>query len=450
LNLTTISLLYLLLVIAAAFVFGFWQASLLSLLAVACLDYFFALPIFHFDISDPQNWVALCTFEVTAVAVSGLHARELRNAREASIHRVGMQQLYELSRKSLLLDMSQPIGPQLVVLIQRIFGANAVSVFDANLGRQDRAGEWNEGEEELAKECYLRGTVQDDPHTHTTQRILLGGAGPAGALVVRGELSPLTVEALAALSAIAIDRYQSFDKEERAQAARKEEQLRAAVMDALAHEFKTPLATVQTASSALLELGSLTGAQKDLAKLIEDEMVRLNGLCTQLLLTSKLEADQVGLKRDDVNVEELIAEVIANRPVGHAMNRMLVTVEDHALSVHVDRELLTMILAQYVDNAWKYSTPNTPIKISARASHDEVLISVHNFGPAIRMEDRERVFDRFFRSPELKDSVTGTGIGLSVVRKAAEAHHGHVWVISNEKEGTTFFLSLPIGARRGS
>jgi len=123
-------------------------------------------------------------------------------------------------------------------------------------------------------------------------------------------------------------------------------------------------------------------------------------------------------------------------------------VEDSAMVVCVDRALLVMVLTQYVDNARKYSTPFTPIKIAARMSHREAIISVHNFGSTIRVEDRERIFDRFFRAMDLKDSVPGTGIGLSVVRKAAEAHHGHVWVISNEKEGTTFFLSIPIFARR--
>jgi len=107
-----------------------------------------------------------------------------------------------------------------------------------------------------------------------------------------------------------------------------------------------------------------------------------------------------------------------------------------------------MILTQYIDNARKYSAPGTPIAIVARTSHTEVVISVHNFGSTIHIEDRERIFDRFYRAKDLEDSVPGTGIGLSVVRKAAEAHHGHVWVISDDKEGTTFFLSLPIGTRR--
>jgi two-component system sensor histidine kinase KdpD len=123
-------------------------------------------------------------------------------------------------------------------------------------------------------------------------------------------------------------------------------------------------------------------------------------------------------------------------------------VEDSALSVSVDRELVALILTQYIDNARKYSEQNTPITIGARMSRTELVISVHNVGSTIRIEDRERIFDRFYRAQDVKESVPGTGIGLSVVRKAAEAHHGHVWVISNDKEGTTFSVSLPIDLRR--
>jgi two-component system sensor histidine kinase KdpD len=388
-------------------------------------------------------------FQASAVVISRLSAKELRSSAEAALNRAGMEQLYELSRNSLLLDLSQPPGTQLVVLIQRIFDAQAVALYDLNLGRQDRAGEWNEGEEDLARECYLKETAKDDPATGTWRRILLAGPGPVGALVVRaGGLSPLIVDALASLAAMAIDRHQSFEKETRAENASNAEQLRAAVMDAMAHEFKTPLAAVQTASSGLLELGALTSPQHELVSLINDEAIRLNELCTRLLLTAKLEAGQVGLETDDVNVQELVAEVTESQRERAGDDRVEVVIEDTALTVRVDRALLAMILAQYIDNARKYSKPDTKIQVAVRISHNEVLFSVHNFGPTIRIEDRDRVFDRFFRSIDLKDSVPGTGIGLSVVRKAAQAHHGHVWVISDDREGTTFFLSLPIAARR--
>lgn len=447
-NLMTISFLHLLLVIAVALYCGFWQASLISLLAVACLDYFFMPPVFHFDIADPKDWVALGTFEMTALAITRMHGREMKRAAEAAIHRAEMEQLYELSRSSLLLDLRQPPGPQLAVLIQRVFGVRAVALFDMNLSRQDRMGDWEAGEEDVAKECYLRNASQDDPGTQTWQRVLRAGPGAVGALVLRGKISTLVVDALASLAAIAIDRQQWFDKEERTETAKKDEQLRATVMDALAHEFKTPLTAVQTASSGLLELGGLTGPQRDLVTLIDGEAVRLNGLCTRLLKAAKLDARQVGLETADVNVLDLVSEVLAGHPAEAERNSMQVTVEDPSLTVRSDRGLLALILAQYIDNARKYSTPGTPISIVARASHSEVLLSVHNFGPTIRIEDRERIFDRFYRSREMKDAVPGTGIGLSVVKKAAEAHHGHVWVISDDNEGTTFFLSLPMDARR--
>jgi len=219
-------------------------------------------------------------------------------------------------------------------------------------------------------------------------------------------------------------------------------------MDALGHEFKNPLATVQTASSGLIELGGLTATQCELAMLIENETVRLNELCTRLLLTAKLEAEQVGLKTDQVNVSELISEVLTSRSAVEIQDRIEIVVDDPARCFWVDRGMVGMILTQYVDNARKYSTPGSPIRIAAQVSQADVVISVHNFGSMVRSEDKERIFDRFYRAADLKTSVSGTGIGLSVARKAAEAHHGHVWVKSDEGEGTTFFVSIPVGARR--
>jgi two-component system sensor histidine kinase KdpD len=102
-----------------------------------------------------------------------------------------------------------------------------------------------------------------------------------------------------------------------------------------------------------------------------------------------------------------------------------------------------MILTQYLDNAAKYSAPDTPIDVLVRESDSELLLSVRNRGSVIQMKDRERVFERFYRGADAKDRATGTGVGLSVVKKAAEAHQGHAWVVSSEDDGTTFYLSMP-------
>lgn len=447
-NQLTISLLYLLVVVAVASFFGFLQASLTSILAVLLLDYYFEPPIFSFEVAGPGIFVALVTFELTGLAISRFHGKEMRMAWVAAVQTAGMERLYELSRGTMLLDLHQAPGPQLVVLIERIFNPRAVALFDMNLGRQDRAGEWSPDESDLAKQCYLTGFAQDDPYTQTAQRILRAGHESVGALVVRGKLSAMVMDALGALAAIAIERYRSFEKEDRAEDAKKSEQLRAAVLDALAHEFKTPLTAIRTASSGLLELGELSKPQTNLVALIDGEAEHLNELCTRMLKTARLDPEKLDLQTEDVNVQELVSEILGAKPFDEARSRIDVAVENDAMSVRVDRELLGMILSQYIDNARKYSAPGTAIEIAVRRSHGEVLFTVHNFGPVIRIEDRERIFERFYRAPEVKAAIPGTGIGLSVVRKAAEAHHGHVWVISDEKEGTTFFLSLPDGARR--
>jgi K+-sensing histidine kinase KdpD len=144
---------------------------------------------------------------------------------------------------------------------------------------------------------------------------------------------------------------------------------------------------VQTASSGLIALGRLTPPQLDLVTLIDGEATRLNKLCTRLLVAAKLDAEKVGLERANVNVQNLVFGLLAAHPVQGEKDRMQVVSEDPGLTVRVDRALLEMILAQYIDNARKYSTPNTPIEIATRKNRTEVLISVHNFGSTIRIED---------------------------------------------------------------
>jgi two-component system sensor histidine kinase KdpD len=448
-NASTEGFLFLLSIVAVAIVAGFWQATIASIFAALCLDYFFEQPILVLTISDPQDWIALGAFEISALVVSRLSSKEQRNAREAARQRTGMEKLYELSRSTLLLDLHEAPGPQLVQIIRRIFDVEAVALYDANLGSLDRIGDWSPNELELAKDCYMCDAARDDPASRTSQRVLRLGMTSIGAFVIRGDISYLVVNALASLAAITFERFHSFQKESRAEAAQQSEQLRTAVLDSLAHAFKTPLTAIQTASSGMLEMGGLNAGHRELAALIEEESIELNGLCTRLLQTARLEAEELSLGKADVAVSQLISNAVTEHAGKVADHQLEVSVSDANLAVRGDRDLLTMILVQYIDNAAKYSIPGSTIGISARESRSEVLISVHNVGPAIRIEDRNRIFERFYRSPDTQHTAPGTGVGLSIVKKAAEAHRGHVWVISDEKEGTTFYLSLPQIARSG-
>jgi two-component system sensor histidine kinase KdpD len=110
-----------------------------------------------------------------------------------------------------------------------------------------------------------------------------------------------------------------------------------------------------------------------------------------------------------------------------------------------DYEMLRSTVKELLENAGKYATTGSPITVRASETSSEVTVSVHNRGPVIALEERERIFERFYRSPSHRHSAPGTGLGLSVARHAIEAHGGHIWVISGEHEGTTFYFSLPRG-----
>jgi two-component system sensor histidine kinase KdpD len=450
LELSTAGFLYLLTVVVVAQTCGLRQATLASLIAVACLDYFIVPPIFSFEFGSTRNLVALATFEFCALTVSRLSAREKRHALDARRRRKSMEKLYAVSRETLQLDLRAAPGPQIAELIRKQFLLECVAIYDESLARADCSGAALGNEHELVRAAYIDGVDRDDPMAGVCQRILRANHRLTGALYLRGEFDPLTGDALASLTAIALERSRSFEKESLAEAARQSEQMRTAVLDALAHAFKTPLTAIRTASAGLLEIGGLSEPQLDLASLVEEQSEQLNDLTTRLLQTARLDAAAPGVQPEQVMVSGLIHEVLSDQRRKLNQHPVEVAISDRTLTTEGDRGLLATIVSQFVDNAAKYSAPGTPIRVSAEGHHSQIVISVHNEGVPIRLEDRERIFERFYRCPDTKDAAPGTGIGLSIARKAAEAHHGHVWVISGEGEGNTFFVSLPQSGQSGS
>jgi two-component system sensor histidine kinase KdpD len=449
LNLSTAGFLYLVTVVMIAVVWGFWEASVTSLIAVNCLNYFFVPPVLTWVVADPQNWIALATFEITALTVSRLSTRVKGQARAEARQRAQVEKLYELSRRILLLDRRQNIGAQIVALIQEIFQTESVALFDATLAHLDVTGSQTGDLEVLARDAYLLDRPLEGAGGRGWAHVLRLGSKPAGAIALRGpQLDRLAMEPIASLAAIALERARSFEKESRAEAGRQTEQLRTAVLDALAHAFKTPLTVIRTASSGLLEGGRLSSDDVELASLIDEQAEHLNRLTSKLLQMARIDAAEVRLRRERLSVLALIENVLARYREQLHGRRVSVSDDASRLEVHGDREMLTMALGQFIDNASRYSTPASPISVAAEETLGEIIVTVHNEGPPIRPADRERIFERFYRAEESRHRAPGTGLGLSIAKKAAEAHGGRTWVVSEERAGTTFFFALPRGIRR--
>ena len=220
------------------------------------------------------------------------------------------------------------------------------------------------------------------------------------------------------------------------------------MLDSLAHAYKTPLTAIRAASTGLSEMGKLSMAQSELVALIDEQAGLLGELTTRLLTTARLDSQEIAISAKPVGVASLIEEVVTGLKDRLSAMKVEYDLPDDDLTLPCDRGLMVMLLTQYVDNACKYSIFGTTITIRANCTRNEVIFSVHSFGPVIPIADRERIFDRYYRSASHANRAAGTGIGLSVAKRVALIHGGYVWVTSDEVEGTTFFAAIPAAERK--
>lgn len=435
--------LYLVLVVLAALYGGFCQATVVSVIAAACLNYFFVPPIFSFA-NSLTNWVALGAFEFTALVISRLSLRAQLRATEAIAGRRDMERLYETSRRILLLDSSGEAGGLITALIREVFELQAVELYDALSGSTYETGASPPGAEQQTRNAHLSNEATYDQATRSWFCVLRLGARPVGGLALHDTgMTKLAATALASLSGIALERVRALQRESHAEAARQTEQLRTAVLDALAHQFKTPLTIARTASSGLLALGGLSELQTELVTDIDQQASRLDHLASRLLRAAMLDSEEFKPRREALLFSNLIDTAIDKLDQPADQRRIHVSVPSREVPVFADRELILTSLVQLFDNAIKYSEPESPIDITFVGGDAEVILKVRSKGLVVTPHDRERIFERFYQAPETHHLPAGTGLGLSIVKKIVEAHHGHVWAEGETDYGTSFSMSLP-------
>ena len=448
LNLSTATSLHLLLVMLIALRWGFWEASLTSLLSVLCIDYFFTQPLFELYMSDAHDWIAMGTFEAVALLVSRLSNRSRLHATEADKQRERIELLYELSQNVLLLDPQRPASPQMGTLLRHAFTLESVAIWDDDTGEAYLSGFADQTREDV-RAIYTTRAEGDDAATGYRRRLLRTGERVIGTMIVSSaSIDSSTMDAVASLTALAIERSRSFAAQSGAEAARQSEQLRAAVLDGLAHAFKTPLTTILASSSGLIAMGTVGTTERELVTLIEAEAQHLNSLTARLLTTARLDSANIRVHKEAVDLAVMLQDIVHTCTEENRAAVILLNVADGPPLIRADVRLLKMALYHLVDNAAKYATPGSRIAVQLRVGENKLVVAVKNSGSFIPLEERERIFQRFYRSPQTASHVAGSGIGLAVAKRVAEAHNGNIWAESDEQEGTTFSLMLPYAAAK--
>jgi len=453
-NETTAGFVYLVAILVIATAGGLIESTLASVAAMLCFNYFFLPPIGTFTIADPRNWVALFAFLATSLISSQLSASAKRRTRDAIDRQNEIERLYSLSRALLLTDTERPIAKQIVQQIAQAFEFPAVALYERSSGEVYRGGfdDMPEIDRELKETVVRSEIVRDESKGLIITPIRLGGQ-PIGSLAIRGAaLSDAALQSLLNLVAIWLERAFAGEAVNRAEVARRSEELKSTLLDAIAHEFKTPLTSIKAVTTDLLSetASELAEHQRELISIADEGADRLATLVTEAIQLARIEGGSFQLNRGVHLPSSLIFGALKQMKSLTDGRAIKASVADDLPPLWVDAELVRMVIAHLIDNALKYSPSAAPIVIGAREDkNNKVVIYISDQGSGIAEEEKTLIFDKFYRGT--KDThLRGTGMGLAIAREIIHAHGEEIWVTSKLGQGSEFSFSLPIAARGGA
>ena len=456
-NATTEGFAYLLFVLIVASAWGFVESAVASVLAMLLYNFYFLPPIGTLTIADPKNWVALFSFLVTALIASRLSDMARKRGVEALERQSDIERLYTFSRAILLFGSTEPVGKQLAQKIAELFGLKAVVLYERRSGEFHRAGPADfDGLEDQLREAALNGTFFTDPlHRRVIAAVRLGSE-PIASLALEGPRIPDNVlQGLANLVAIGLEHARSQELAQRVEADRQSEQLRTALIDAMAHELKTPLTSIKAALTSLLDSSDRSslpltrtthslsaGSAGELLKIAAEEAQHLQNLIDHAIELARLDTARIEVHSETSQLASTVRETVDSMRAEIEDRPVEVKQSGELPPISFDRRLVSLALKQLLDNALKYSPPGTPIRIQIRRDDHTAVVEVANRGDGIPPAEQPRIFERFYRSPSVQRRIPGSGLGLSIALRIAEAHNGDLTVVSQPGE-TTFRLTLP-------
>ncbi len=447
-NPTTVALSFLLIILFVSAYWGFKLASLVALIASAIFNFFFLPPYGTFTIADPQNWIALVVFLITAMVASDLSERARREASQANRRRMEVERLYALSQSLLTAENAVELFNRVPGMVAETFGINGAALLLTTSETVYLSSPQISVDKGKLKTTISRGEPTRDGGTaYVPLRI---GVRTSGALAIVGEsLSRETLDAIGSLIGIAIERVRAVDEVTKNRATQESEKLRSALLDSVTHEFRTPLTGIKASVTTLLaSYGLDSDQQHELLTVINEETDRLNRLVGEAAEMAQLDSGTMEL---DVK-PYFIGDVVQA-----ALDDTRATIQSHPVDVSIpvtlakavmDFARIREVLLHLIENAAKYSPPESPIKISAAAEGENLVTSVADQGPGIDSLEQGMIFEKFYRGRNQRYAAHGTGMGLAICKTIVEAHGGAIGVVSQVGSGSVFWFSLPLHASK--
>jgi len=463
-NATTVALTFLLVVLITAATARLFAAVLTSIAAMLSFNFFFLPPVGTWTIADPQNWVALFVFLAVSLVASRLSHLARSRASEAIGRRNELARLFDLSREVLVMSATPDAVFHLARSVARRFdldfvaialpsnGAWTISAAGARTlaldeGRLTEA--FDAARQSLEFDAYARTyaghrsmTVDGDVVRLVPLRV---GTKPIGVLAASGRpVEAGTLDTLAGVVAIAIERTRFLEDRKAAELTRQSEELKTALLASLAHDLRTPLTAIRVAATNLKATWLDASAREEQGDLILEETERLTRLFTNVLEMARIDAGALERAPRATHPSEIVAA--ARAQVAHALkdHPLSLTVDSDA-PVQVDARLTASALAQLLENAAEYAPSGTPIDVTTAATETELRIDVRDHGPGIAAADLPHLFERFYRGASAaRHRASGSGLGLWIARELLAAEQGQVWAENCTDGGTRFTIAVPL------
>ena len=446
-NHTTVALMFLVTVLLTSAYWGLRYAVVMAVGATAAFNFFFLPPIGTFTIADPQNWVALFAFLVTALVASNLAERARREAEGAKQRRREVERLFGLSQRLLASENVLELLNALPLYVQETFSVGSVAVMAADHPTVYRSSLDAKFEETVLRSTLLRGEpITQGGVSYVPLRL---GMRTVGALGVAGdELSRETLDALGSLAGLAIERARALEALSKNRAEQEHERLRTALLDSVTHEFRTPLTSIKASVTTLLSGPLDDQGRRELLTVIDEEADRLNRLVGEAAEMAQLDSGMFKLDLQPHSMAEPLELALEDAKASLENHPVEVVASPTLPKVPMDVQRIREVLMHLLENAGKYSDRGVPIKVTSEMNDDRLVTSVADRGPGIDSFEQSLIFEKFYRGQHQRYTAPGTGMGLAIAKVIVEAHGGTIGVVSQLGSGSVFWFSLPGDKRR--